>query len=218
MECFVKRILYIVSLLLLLPVILSAGNLVSLGFGSISQFQLDVKTPGLQNAEIVDVHNWATGGELRTKILGVNIDGYLLIQQGEIIDVTENGKPVFAYDFAQRLFGMVGIGFSTEVAAYTTLSFSAGSLAGMNISPGFDLKVWMGEEDNVFSRENWKEFFSQVPLAYRMRLDFNLAGFSVGIHYQIPSLGFSYANPDWVAMEPDWSHGKIGASFITSFF
>lgn len=213
-----KKIISIVSLLLLLPTILLAGNLFSLGFGSISQFQLDAVATGLQNASVVDVHNWATGGELRAKVLGINLEGYLLIQQGEIVDVTENGKPVFANDIAQRLFGMVGVGFSTEVAAYTTLSLTAGSLVGMNISPGFDVQVWMGEENNVFSRESWNDFFSQVPLAYRMRLDINLAGFSFGVHYQVPSLGFSYANSDWAAMEPDWAHGKIGASFITSFF
>ncbi len=213
-----KKIIGIVSLLLLLPTILLAGNLFSLGFGSINQFQLDAVATGLQNAALVDVHNWATGGELRAKVLGVNLEGYLLIQQGEIVDVTENGKPVFANDIAQRLFGMVGVGFSTEVAAFTTLSLAAGTLAGMNVSPGFDIQVWAGEENNIFSREEWKNFFSHVPLAYRMRLDFNLAGFSVGVHYQVPSHGFSYANSDWVAMEPDWEHGKIGASFITSFF
>jgi len=215
----VKKTIYIVSLLLLLlPTILLAGNVVSLGFGSISQFQLDAVATGLQNAALVDVHNWATGGELRAKILGVNLEGYLLIQQGEIVDVTENGKPIFADDIAQRLFGMVGVGFSTEVAAFTTLSLTAGTLAGMNVSPGFDIQVWAGEEDNVFSRDEWRDFFSKVPLAYRMRLDFNLAGFSVGVHYQVPSQGFSYANSDWAAMEPDWEHAKIGASFITSFF
>jgi hypothetical protein len=214
----VKKAIYIVSLLLLLPAFLLAGNAFSLGFGSISQFQLDAVATGLQNAALVDVHNWATGGELRAKVFGVNLEGYLLIQQGEIVDVTENGKPVFANDIAQRLFGMLGVGFSTKVADFTTLSLTAGTLAGMNVSPGFDIHVWAGEEDNVFSREEWKNFFSHVPLAYRMRLDFNLAGFSVGVHYQVPSQGYSYANSDLAAMAPDWEHGKIGASFITSFF
>lgn len=213
-----KFVVIIVMFLLLLPSILLGADLFSLGFGSINQFQLDLFDPGIQEASVIDVHNWATGGELRARVLGINIDGYMLIQQGQIIDVTEQGKPVFADDIAQRLFGMVGIGISTEVAAFTTLSLSAGSLLGLNISPGFDTQLWIGDTENIYNRETWREFFAGISPAYRMRFDLNLGGWSVGLHYQVPSLGFSYANPDWSLLEPDWSEGKVGASFITSFF
>ena len=213
-----KKFVYILSLIILLPSLAFAGNLLSFGFGSINQFQLDPFAPETPFASVVDVHNWATGGEFRLKVLGINLEGYTLIQQGEIIDVSDSGKPIFKDDISQRLFGMIGAGLSTEVAAFTTLSFAAGALTGLDITQGFGMNFWMGDESNTFSRDRWRDFLANIPLAYRMRLDLNLGNFSVGVHYQVPSQGFSYANPDWNAMTPDWRQGKFGASFITKFF
>ena len=213
-----KKFVCTIILIILLPPILMASDLFSLGFGSINQFQLPIATPGLQQASLIDVRNWATGGELRARVLGVNFDGYMLIQQGEIIDVNEYGKAIFKDDVAQQLFGMVGVGLSTKVASFTTLSLAAGTLLGLDISPGFDAKLWVGTRDNVFTREQFNDFLSSITIASRMRLDLNLGGFSVGLHYQAPSRGFSHANPEWSLLEPDWDAGKIGASFITTFF
>lgn len=213
-----KKLACIVGLIILLPSLVFAGNLFSLGFGSINQFQLDPFDPESNVATLVDVHNWATGGELRMRLLGINLEGYALIQQGEIIDVTEEGKPVFKDDVAQKIFGMVGLGFSTKVAELTTLSFAAGALTGFDINQGFEVDFWMGDRSNVFSTQDWRDFFSRVPLAYRVRLDIHLGNFSLGFHYQVPSSGFSYGNPDYDLMVPDWRQGKIGASFITKFF
>lgn len=213
-----KKYVVLIMLLFLIPPIVMASGLFKLGFGSINQFQLPIPSPGIQQASLIDVRNWATGGELRARVLGINIDSYLLIQQGKIIDVTEQGKAVFEDDIAQRLFGMVGVGLSTKVAEFTTLSLAAGTLVGLDVSSGFDVRLWMGTTDNYFSRERSAEFFANTTVAYRMRFDFNLGGFSVGLHYQVPSLGFSYANPEAALLEPDWGQGKIGASFITTFF
>jgi len=214
----VKKLVSFFSLILLLPSLSWASGLFSLGFGSINQFQIEPFNPGLHQAQVIDVHNWATGGELRSRILGIQLDGYMLIQQGKIIDVTEQGKPVFEDDVAQRLFGMVSVGFSTEVAAFTRLSIAAGPLLGFDVNPGFHINFWAGSEDNVHNQATLSEFFANITAAYRMRLDLNLGGFTVGVHYQVPSLGFSYAHPELALLEPDWSKGKVGASFITSFF
>ena len=213
-----KHKLCLLILLLLIPSLAFAGNLISFGFGSVNQFQLDPFSPETPFASIVDVHNWATGGEARLRVLGVNFEGYALIQQGEIIDVTEEGKPVFKDDISQRIFGMIGAGFSTEVAEFTTLSLAAGALTGIDITKGFGVNLWMGDRNNVFSHATWRDFLANVPLAYRVRLDLNLGGFSIGIHYQVPSHDFSYNNFTWDAMAPNWRQGKIGASFITKFF
>lgn len=214
-----KKFFISLSLVILLPSLLIAGSFFSLGFGSINQFQLDLFSPETQFASVIDVHNWATGGEVRAKVLGINLEGYLLIQQGEIIDVTETGMPVFQDDVAQRLFGMVGLGFSTEVASFTTLSLAAGALTGLDISQDFGVTFWMGERENVYGQQTAADFFSQVPLAYRARIDLNLGNFSLGFHYQVPSQGFTYANrADTYALIPDWQAGKIGASFITRLF
>lgn len=213
-----KKIASIIILILFIPISVMAGSHFSLGFGSINQFQLSVASSETNVASIIDVHNWATGGELRSRIYGVNLDCYFLLQQGEIIDVTENGLPVFADNISQRIFGMVGIGFSTDVAAATTLSLSAGSLLGIDVSQSFDVRFWAGDRDNVCTKGNWSEFLSNIPLAYRLRLDFNLSRFSLGIHYQVPSLGFSYAQSSWSALEPEWNQGRLGASFITRIF
>lgn len=213
-----KKFVSILCLIILLPSLAFAGNLFSMGFGSINQFQLNPFAPETAIASIVDVHNWATGGEVRLKFLGINFEGYALIKQGEIIDVTESGKPVFKDDIAQRIFGMVGAGFSTEVAKFTTISFAAGALTGIHITQGFGVDFWIGDQSNIFSTDSCREFLAQVPLAYRMRMDLNLGSFTIGVHYQVPSQGFSYANPDWDAMTPNWQQGKFGASFITKFF
>lgn len=213
-----KKILYIIVLLLLLPTLIMAGDIFYVGFGSINQFQLDLFAEDTPFASVVDVHNWATGGELRASLFNFNLEGYLLVQQGAIIAVTDMGKPVFKDDVAQRLFGFVGLGFSTKVAEFTTLSLAAGSLAGFDISPKFDVAFWMGERNNVYSESRWENFFMEIPLAYRMRLDLNLGGFTLGLHYQVPSHGFSYQNSESAALIPDWSRGKVGASFITRFF
>ena len=213
-----KRITTSLFLLILLPALVFAGSLFSLGFGSINQFQLDPFHSETQVASIVNVQNWATGGEVRARILGVNIDGYLLIQQGDIIAVTENGMPVFEDDIAQRLFGMIGLGFSTKVATFTTLSVAAGALSGFDVSQDFSVAFWMGERDNVLGRTSWKDFYTQIPLAYRLRLDLNLGNFSLGIHYQVPSQGYSIAFHESEALIPDWDQGKIGFSFMTGFF
>ena len=201
-----------------IPVFVMAGTYFSLGFGSINQLQSNLVNPEPNLATVVDVTNWATGAELRAKVLGLQIDGYLLFQQGEIVDVTEQGRPLFADGISQRLFGMLGVGCSTEVATATTLSLMAGSLLGLNVSQNYNAIFWAGSEDNVCTRGNWGEFLSQIPLAYRMRFDINLSRFSFGIHYQVPSQGFSYAQNSWAALEPDWQQGRIGASFITTIF
>jgi hypothetical protein len=214
----VKKAFIIICLILVLPSLAVAGNLFSLGFGSINQFQNNLFAPETQLVSVIDVHNWATGGEIRARVLGINLDGHLLIQQGEIIDVTETGRPVFKDDIAQELFGMVGMGFSTEVASFTTLSFAAGTLLGLDINQGLGVSFWMGDRANVFCGETWKTFLAQTTLAYRMRLDLNLGNFTIGFHYQVPSNGFSYINAEAEALKPSWSQGKIGASFITAFF
>jgi hypothetical protein len=212
-----KTIILFSLVLLLLPTAVFSGELFSLGFGSINQVQVDPFHPDTQIASLIDVHNWATGGEIRASLLNVNLDGYLLIQQGQIIDVTESGMPVFADDIAQRLFGMVALGFSTEVASCTTLSLAAGSLIGLDVHQNFSAQFWMGDQDNIYSATGWDEFYQHVVLAYRARLDLNLGNFSLGVHYQVPSQGYSVAYYETEALIPDWNQGKFGFSFITKF-
>jgi len=212
-----KTILLLSLVLLLLPAAVFSGEVFSLGVGSINQVQVDPFHPDTQIASLIDVHNWATGGEIRASLLNVNLEGYVLIQQGEIIDVTESGMPVFADDIAQRLFGMVALGFSTKVASCTTLSLAAGSLLGLDVRQNFTGLFWMGDQDNVYSAARWDEFYQNIVLAYRARLDLNLGNFSLGLHYQVPSQGYSVAYHETQALIPDWSQGKLGFSFITKF-
>ena len=212
-----KRIATSFCLIILLPSLAFAGSLFSVGFGSINQFQLDPFNVETQVATIIDVHNWATGGEVRVRFLGVNIDAYMLVQQGDIIAVTENGMPVFEDDVSQRLFGMVGLGVSTKVASFTTLSFSAGTLTGLDVKQDFSVAFWMGDRNNVLSQTDWKDFYTQIPLAYRLRLDLNLGSFSLGFHYQVPSQGYSIAYHEAEALIPAWDQGKIGFSLINRF-
>ncbi|MFA5513480.1 MAG: hypothetical protein WDA17_00995 [Sphaerochaetaceae bacterium] len=212
-----KRILLSISLILLIPTLLFSSKLFYLGFGSISQFQYNLFTSDIQQAKVIDVHNWATGVEMRSKVLGINFDTHMLIQQGNIIAVTEQGKAVFENDIAQRLFGMVTVGFSSKAATFTTFSIGAGSAVGLNVTPNFNVEMWMGSPDNIYEKENTKQFWENVSLSYRLRIDLNIGSFSLGLHYQVPSDGFSYANCGISNLTPDWEKGKVGASFITRF-
>ncbi|MFA5467930.1 MAG: hypothetical protein WC224_02585 [Sphaerochaetaceae bacterium] len=213
-----KRTCIGLIVVLLIPLSITARPLVSFGAGSVNQLQLDFIDEGLNATGVIDVHNWATGFEGRLRLFVLNLESYLLFQQGEIISVDESGMPIFKDDIAQRIFGMSGIGFSTRAAVATTLSFTVGTLMGFDITQGFGVKFWAGSPANIYSKENWEDFLQNISLAYRVRLDFNLSRFSFGIHYQIPSSGFSYGNISWEALEPDWHKGRLGASFITRIF
>lgn len=213
-----KSLILSILFLLFSCILLFSSPLISLGFGSISQFQYNPFSEDVPYAAVVDVHNWATGGELRAHLFGLKIDGYALIQQGEIIAVSEVGKPIFKDEIVQRVFGMISVGLSTEVATCTTLTFGVGATYGINVGPRFETTYWMGDESNTYVLEYWEDFFKQINLSYRLRLDFNLGGYSVGVHYQVPSSGFSYASREKDLLTPDWKGGRIGASFITSIF
>lgn len=217
-DLFVRKFIIIICLILLLPSLIFSSKLFSLGFGTISQFQMNLFSENVVEADVINVHNWATGFELRLKLLGMNIDSHLLIQQGDIIEVSEQGTAIFADDIAQKLSGMIGVGFSTNAAALTTLSFSAGTLVGLNADDKFNIDFWLGDEQNIYQNGNEVEFWENVSLAYRLRFDLNIGNFSLGLHYQVPSNGFSYANAEIDALMPVWSKSKIGASFVTTFF
>ncbi len=211
---FVTLILILFSLSALI-----GGPNFSFGFGSISQLQRNFIDGTLNVAALVDVHNWATGAEARLSIFFLNLESYLLMQQGEIVEVDEHGQPIFEDNISQRLHGMVGIGFSTQAAVATKASFTVGTLMGLNMSPGFGMEFWMGSEDNVYQAERGDDFWRDVSLAYRARIDINFfSRFSVGIHYEVPSSRFSVNNLSWDALVPDWHQGRLGASFITRVF
>jgi hypothetical protein len=212
----VKRLVTLLFIICLFLVPLTAGRLFSVGFGSMSQLQIDLTDSNVQPASIIDVHNWATGFEVRTTVLGMNTEAYMLIQQGDIIDVTEGGMPVYADDVAQKLFGMVAVGFTTKSSPLTTLSFGAGTRLGMNVSPDFGVEFWAGDESNLYTQKSTEEFFSDMMIAYRIRLDLNIKKISFGLHYEVPSSGFTYSQPETELLIPDWSQGKIGAAMIVS--
>ncbi len=84
--------------------------------------------------DVIDVNNWASGSEIRAELYNtLSLDGYMLLKQGDIIDVTEDGKPVFENDISQRFFGMLGLSLKTKVATLTTLSVGAGAMYGIDL-------------------------------------------------------------------------------------
>ena len=219
MQLVFKRSFVITILSLFVVTALVGGSKISLGFGSISQLQRNFIDGDLTATDIIDVHNWATGAEARLKLFFINVEGYLLMQQGDIIGITENGLPVYKDDVAQIISGMVGIGFSTKAATATKISFTMGTLLGLNVSPGFGIEFWMGSEDNVYEKERKEEFLKDISLAYRVRVDINFfSRFSLGLYYQVPSSGFSVNNYAWDALVPDWNQGRLGTAFITRVF
>lgn len=213
-----KFLLLSLLIVLVSPALLSAEGGFSLGVGSISQFQRDPFSSDIQYATVIDVRNWISGWEVRLRLGELNIDAHVFSRQGEIVGVTETGHPVFADDVSQRIFGMASAGFSTEVAAFTTLSFGVGTSFGLDVGSHSELSYWMGERGNVYDDADPYTFLANITAEYRMRFDLNLGGCSIGVYYQVPSQGFSYANPRWPALKADWDRGRVGASFITILF
>lgn len=204
---------FIIIILLLLPLSLFARPY-SLGFGAIQEFQVELGSPQIQTVDIIDVHNWASGSELRLELYNtLSLDGYILLKQGEIIDVTEDGKPVFEYDISQRFFGMLGLSMKTKVAALTTLSLGAGALYGIDIYTNQSPRFWVSRKDNLVGITPLEQFVENISIAYRCRLDFNFSRFSLGVSLLVPS-----TEGDDVSFAPDWKKSKIAASFITRVF
>ena len=207
------RRLSIILLCLLLPTLLFSASAVSIGFGSVSEFQVDFGSSSIRIVDVVDVRNWATGWESRFQAYMFSFDAYLLVQQGEIIDVTAEGKPVFADDFSQILSGMMALSIGTEVAQNTRLSIGVGSLYGVNLHSDWTPEFWISSEDNIVGVTPSEDFFEALSIAYRARLDFNFYRFSVGLFVTVPS---ERGAIDTLSL--DWEKGKIGASFITNLF
>lgn len=212
-----KRFVILLTVIVLFSPLLSASKLFSLGFGSITQFQEEFSVPGLQQATFIDVNNWATGVEARLKLLGINLDANMLIQQGEIVEITEEGRAVFADDIAQKLFGLIAIGFSSKSSPFTTFSLGVGPQWGANISKEFAFEFWVGSPDNIF-RGDWNQFLSDMSLSYRARIDLNIKKLSLGVFYQVPTNGFSVNQCQLTNLSPLWSEGRVGASMIMGLF
>ncbi len=208
-----RRRLIIVLLCLLLPTFLLSASAVSLGVGSVSEFQIDFGSPSIRIVDVVDVGNWATGWEARLQAWMFSLDGYMLVQQGEIVDVTDDGKPVFENDFSQIVSGMLAFSIGTEVAQSTRLSIGVGSLYGINLHSNWSPEFWISNEENIVGATPTDEFFESLSLAYRARLDFNFYRFSVGLFVTVPS---EEGDLDTAAI--DWEKGKIGLTFITTLF
>ncbi|MDC7244695.1 MAG: hypothetical protein PQJ47_02120 [Sphaerochaetaceae bacterium] len=209
----VHRRLTIFLFVLIFPALFLFSSNTSVGFGSVSEFQVDFGSPSIRTVDIVDVTNWATGWELRLRAFMFSLDGYMLVQQGEITDVTDDGKPVYTDDYAQIISGMMALSIGTEVAQNTRLSLGIGSLYGINIHSNWSPEFWISSEDNIVGVTPSEDFWEAVSVAYRARLDFNFYRFTVGLFVTVPSEKGSLDT-----MTPDWESGKIGAAFITTLF
>jgi hypothetical protein len=209
----VSRSTVIIIILLLLPLCLFAKPL-SLGVGPIQEFQTEFGSPKIQIVDVIDVNNWASGSEIRAELYNtLSLDGYMLLKQGDIIDVTEDGKPVFENDISQRFFGMLGLSLKTKVATLTTLSVGAGAMYGIDLYTHESPHFWVSNTENIVGVSTFENFINNLSLAYRARLDFNFSRFSLGVSIVVPSL-----DTDEDSFLPDWKKGKIAASFITRVF
>ena len=212
-DTVLRTTIHFIIILLILPLALFAKPY-SLGLGGVQELQIEVGDSQLQTADIVDVHNWATGSELRFQMFDlITLDGYALIKQGDIINVTEEGKPVFENEIYQRFFGMLTLGLTTKVAALTTLSLGAGTSWGVDLYSHNSPHFWISDKENLVGVTPFEDFIKSLSISYRARLDFNFSRYSLGIFFAVPSIA---GENDTLA--PDWEKGKIGAAFITQLF
>ena len=203
----------LIIILLILPLYVFARPY-SLGFGGIQEFQLEFGSSSIQTVDVIDVSNWASGTEMRFEVYKTfSFDAYVLLKQGNITDVTDDGKPVFENDISQRFFGMFGLSLKTKVATLTTLSLGAGSLYGIDLYSDGVPHFWVSDKENLVGVTPLEDFTANLSIAYRARLDFNFSRFSLGVSFLVPSMTNSET-----PFTPDWEKGKIAASFITRVF
>lgn len=196
----------------------SARDLFDFGVGTVSQFQENPLSQDTMYADWVDISNYLTGSEARLRLLGVDLDANLFHTQGNIVGVTEYGQPIYEDDISHRIFGVATIGISSDVASLTQLGLGLGTRYGLNIGKGRSLSFWAGDKDNIYTQATYKDFFANITLDYRAKLDLRIGGFILSLHYQVPSRGFSYADPSLANLEPDWEQGKIGTAIIGRMF
>jgi len=214
----VKKLCALSVLLCILILPLQSQDFFNFGFGTITQFQEDPFSPETHYVKWVDLRNYYTGSEARLRIFGAELDGYVFHSQGNIIDINDQNRPVYENDISQRIFGMLTLGFSTEVASFTRLGLGIGSSLGVDVGPGGSWDFWMGDRQNIYTDLEKIEFFRKITMEYRIKLDLSLGSFIFSMHYQVPAQNFSYENASWENMTPSWKNGRLGFSFISKFF
>lgn len=213
-----RKSVVILTIILSLTTQLYGGELFSFGFGRISFFQKDPFSPETIYAHWVDTHNYITGSEARLNLLGLEIDGYLFQAQGEITDVTEQGRPLYRDDISMRYFGMLLVGTSTEVASLTRLGLGVGTSLGVDVGLNRELFFWVGDRENIYTTETQLEFYQNIRLEYRMKMDLFLGHFILGVNYQVPSTCANILDLTKEALQPDWARGRLGFTLISRLF
>jgi hypothetical protein len=214
----VRKTFLMMTIVLSMTMRLPGGDLLGFGVGTITLFQKDPFSPGTVYATWVDIRNYITGSEARLNLFGLEIDGYVFQAQGDIIEITEQGRPVYRDDISQRYFGMVAVGASTEVASFTRLGLGLGTSLGVDVGLDRTLLFWAGDKGNIYTAETQIEFLQNIQLEYRMKMDLFLGHFILGINYQVPSIGASFLLLTKDALQPDWERGRLAFTFISRFF
>ncbi len=213
-----RKAAIILTIALSFTIQLPGGDLFSFGFGRVSLFQEDPFSPETIYADWIDANNYITGSEARLNLLGLEIDGFMFKTQGEITDVTEQGRPVYRDDISMRYFGGLIIGTSTEVASYTRLGLGVGTSLGVDVGLDRKLFFWVGDRENIYNSDTRLEFFQNIQLEYRMKMDIFIGHFVLGINYQVPSTQASFLDITKEALQPDWNQGRLGFTLLSRLF
>jgi hypothetical protein len=205
------------GLLLIVCASLPGRTPVSFAYGTITQFQADPFSQDTCWATWVDVGNYQAGSEARLRLASLELDATVFLRQGDIIDVTPEGLPVFADDVANHLSGIIAAGFSTEVASYTRMGFLVGAFWGIDIKTPNSVVCWLGDGSNV-SGPDPEEWMRRAKIAYRWRMDLELGSWTIGIDYQVPSSDWTLAVPSFQALQPLWNEGRLGFVLLSRLF
>jgi len=214
----VRKTAVLLAIILSFTIQLPGSELLSFGFGRITLFQQDPFSPETVYADWVDTRNYITGSEARLNLFGLEIDGYIFQAQGEIIEITDQGKPEYEGGISKRYFGMVMVGTSTEVASFTRLGLGVGTSLGVDVGLDRALFFWVGDRENIYAAETELEFFQNIQLEYRMKMDLHIGHFILGVNYQVPSTGANILILTKEALQPDWARGRLGFTLLSRLF
>lgn len=192
-----KRVLVVIMILVFTVQAITAG-LISFGFGAHALNTIPVVD------DVVDMgtaEDWKFGAEMRLGVL--------------FLDAGINGQ----FTSADRFDGLVTFGTSLSIFDLLHLGVGAGPAFALAKTDAGEIGWIQIDEDGVSHNSNdFTQVFNEGLLHYRVHGDLKLGRFSLGVTYQVPSMGYTLQNEKVLGLRPDWDQALIGTSLLFWLF
>jgi len=192
-----KRVLVVIMILAFAVQVVTAG-LISFGFGAHALNTIPVVD------DVVDMgtaDDWKLGAEMRLGVL--------------FLDAGINGQ----FTTSDRFDGLVTFGTSLSIFDLLHLGVGAGPAFALAKTEAGEIGWIQIDEDGVSHNSNdFAQVFNEGLIHYRVHGDLKLGRFSLGVTYQVPSMGYTLQNEKVLGLRPDWDQALIGTSLLFWLF